>query len=113
MHSKPQGGFMRRSLMPDKRWLLLTILMAGLLAMPMHRAQGQQTRTPGQPSDQAPAPDQNQTQSINQAPSQLLDQAQGAEQIEPQSNEEDQDRIAPAKPYNPNDEANYSRARIV
>lgn len=108
---------MRRSLTPDKTWLLLTILMAGFLALPTYPAQGQQpvTRTQGQSSDQTPAPDQNQdqTQYVPQDQSQYPDQAQGAEQIHPQDKIEDRGRIAPAAPYNPNDEANYSRARIV
>jgi Family of unknown function (DUF6600)/FecR protein len=110
---------MRRLFMPDKHWLLLSILMVlGLLAAPVSRAQGQSqpgSRTQGQSSDQVPDPAQNQdqVQSLHQEPSQSPDQAQGAEQIQPQDKIQEQDQIPATPSYDPNSEDHYSHARIV
>jgi hypothetical protein len=110
---------MRRSFVPDKHWLLLSILMAlVLLAVPVSRAQGQSqpgSRTQGQSSDQAPDPAQNQdqVQDLHQDQSQSPDQAQGAEQIQSQDKVQEQDRIPVTSSYDPNSEDHYSHARIV
>jgi hypothetical protein len=109
---------MRRSITPDKHWLLLSILIMGLMAAPVSLAHGQAqpARTQGQaPTDQIPDPVQNQDQmkSLPQDQSQSPDQAQGAEQIQAQDKVQEQDRVQASAPYNPNDPANYSHARIV
>jgi hypothetical protein len=104
--------------MPDKHWLLLSILMVlAPLAAPVSRAQGQSqpgSRTQGQSSDQVPDPAQNQDQVQSlQDQTQSPDQAQGAEQIQPQDKVQEQDRIPAAPSYDPNSEDHYSHARIV
>lgn len=107
---------MRRLLMPDKHWLLLTILMA-LIAGPISWAQPQPSRTQGQSSEQPPASDPNPNQDpgqyVPQDHSQLPDQTQGAAQIQPQEKIQEQDRIPATPSYDPNSEEHYSHARIV
>jgi hypothetical protein len=78
--------------MPDKHWLLLTILMA-LMAVTLSYAQAQASRTQGQSSDQVSASDQSQDA--------IQDKIQ------------EQDRIPETPAYDPNSEEHYSHARIV
>jgi len=90
---------MRRSFMPDKHWLLLTIFLV-LLTGAVSLAQAQAQPTQSQPTDQTPAPGQNQ-------------EAQGADQIQPQDKIQEQDQVPATPSYDPNSEEHYSHARIV
>ncbi|HKD82164.1 MAG TPA: FecR family protein [Candidatus Angelobacter sp.] len=108
---------MRRLSTRNNHWLLFSLLLIlVLIAAPLLQASGQSqpSRTQNQSADPVPA-DQNQDQPQDVQPdrSQLPEQAQGTEPIQTEDGIQEQDQMRSSAPYDPNDPANYSHARIV
>lgn len=108
---------MRRSSTRNHHWLLVSLcIVLALIVAPLRQAAGQSQSPRTQSSDQVPdMQNQEQTQYQHQDSSQLPERAQGAEQIpsEDRIQEQDQDQVGSSAPYDSNDPASDSQARIV